>query len=224
MELKECLDSYQRVQPELDTLPLDELQVINLDVPKVVMRVLRVIPAIQALRAEFATLPGMNLERLDNLGDYARALAYAHACYRNAAAGSDRASKLAIELVAVRNTLQCDAVALAKRGILLEACVLSLRGGSGYKKIAGEGTERIQRSYGDAPARLHLAPARVWRGPPRHRVSAAGAWRRGTGRPVSLARSRRPSDQPATHERRTRARTLTGSRRRSVRWRSRCRS
>jgi hypothetical protein len=130
--------AFERVKPELDRISLSELQVINLDVPNVVARVLEAVPAIHALRAEFATLPGVNMEGFDKLPDYAHALAHAHMSYIEATTRSERVSKVAGELVAVREALRWDALTLAKRNILDQTTVTNLRRGNGYRSAAFE--------------------------------------------------------------------------------------
>lgn len=130
--------AFERVKPELEGISLGELHVINLDVPTVVARVLKAVPAIHALRAEFTTLPGVNMEGFDKLRDYAHALAYAHTRYLEATTRSARVSKVAGELVAVREALQWDALTLAKRNILDRTILTNLRRGNGYRNAAFE--------------------------------------------------------------------------------------
>ncbi|HEY3497821.1 MAG TPA: hypothetical protein VGK73_24150, partial [Polyangiaceae bacterium] len=96
------------------------------------------LPEIRAMRPEFAALQGFDLARFDKLRDYALAVGHAHAMYRAAAGPNGGLAELAEEVMELRDMLQADATALAKRRILDENQVSKLRGGSGYKTVAFE--------------------------------------------------------------------------------------
>lgn len=134
----EFVAGFKRVEAEIRAISDRELQIINIDVPGAVATVLGALPEIRALRSELTALPGFDLPRFDKLRDYALALGHTHAMYRAASGPSDGVTELAERVSNLRDILQADATALAKRGILDEGQVLKLRSGSGYKNIAFE--------------------------------------------------------------------------------------
>jgi hypothetical protein len=143
---------FQRVESELRALPEQELEALNLDVPSAVATVLGALPEIRRYREQLAALPGFDLASFDKLDDYANALAHSHAMYRSASAPADGVSDLAEELGELRDVLQTDALALAKRKILDETRVMKLRSGNGFKNIAFEvvGLVGLFREHWDA--------------------------------------------------------------------------
>jgi hypothetical protein len=134
----EFVEGFRRVEAEIRAVPDNELISINVDVPSAIASVLGTLPELNALRPQFAGLIGFDLTRVDKLRDYALALGHTHAMYRAAAGPSDGLSAMANELIELRDVLQADAMALAKRKVLDEAQVTKLRSGVGYKNIAFE--------------------------------------------------------------------------------------
>ena len=143
---------FQRVEAEIQAVTERELMPVNVDVQSAVATVLGALPEIRALRDTFAQLMGFDIARFDKLRDYTLALGHTHAMYRGAAGPSDGLTALADNVTALRDVLEADAVALAKRKILDEAQVNKLRGGSGYKNIAFEvaGLVGLFREHWDA--------------------------------------------------------------------------
>jgi hypothetical protein len=137
-EATEFADGFKRVEAEIRALPEAELVPVNIDVQGAVTTVLGALPELSALRPELVELKDFDLASFDKLRDYSLALGYTHAMYRVAAGPSDSLTALATELTELRDMLEADATALAKRGILDEAQVSKLRDGSGYKNIAFE--------------------------------------------------------------------------------------
>jgi hypothetical protein len=129
---------FARVEAEVRAVPESAVISINIDVPSAVATVLGSLPAINGFRDKYAQLLGFDLVRFDKLRDYTLALAHTHAMFRAATGPSDGVSDLADQVAALRDMLQADAMALAKRKILDEAQVMKLRGGSGYKNMAFE--------------------------------------------------------------------------------------
>lgn len=78
----------------------------------------------------------MDITQLDKLRDYAFALARAHSAYRSAVSPSDPNGAIADELIAIRDLLVTDALALGKRKLLDLNIVDKHRSGLGYKAIA----------------------------------------------------------------------------------------
>ena len=137
-EAGEFAAGFQRVEAEIGQVQEREIVTVNLDIPVAVTIVLGSLPEIRALRAELAELKGFDIARFDKLRDYTLAVGHAHAMFRAANGPSDTLTELAEEVAELRDVLQADATALAKRRILDEQQVIQLRGGSGYKGIAFE--------------------------------------------------------------------------------------
>src|SRR5689334_14176880 len=137
-EAGEFAAGFQRVEAELSQVEERDIVAVNLDVPGAVAMVLGSLPEIRALRPELAELKGFDLARFDKLRDYTLAVGHAHAMFRAASGPNDTLTELAEEVAELRDVLQADATALAKRRILGEQQVIQLRGGSGYKGIAFE--------------------------------------------------------------------------------------
>jgi hypothetical protein len=148
----EFASGFQRVEAEIQAVSERDLMPVNVDVQSAVATVLGALPEIRALRGTFAQLLGFDLVRFDKLRDYTLALGHTHAMYRAASGPSDGLTALADSVIALRDVLEADAVALAKRKILDEAQVTKLRGGSGYKNIAFEvvGLVGLFREHWDA--------------------------------------------------------------------------
>jgi len=134
----EFVAGFRRLEAEIRAVGEQELEPINLDVPSAVATVLGALPEIRAFRGEVSELAGFDLLHFDRLRDYALALAHTHSMYRAASGPIDGLTELAEEAAELRDTLQSDAAALAKRRILDSGAVSRLRGGNGYKNIAIE--------------------------------------------------------------------------------------
>lgn len=130
-------ETYERILPELQQLLLDELTIINLDIPSVVATTLGALPEIRALRSEVKKqLPDFDLAAFDKLEDYAFTLNEAHMRYLTATQPADDLDALSAEANALRETLFADASALARRGLLDGNKLKELRGPNGYKNLA----------------------------------------------------------------------------------------
>jgi hypothetical protein len=142
---------FARVEAEVRAVPESSVLAINIDVPSAVATVLGALREIRGFRDQFAQLLGFDLVRFDKLRDYTLALAHTQTMFRVASSPSDGVSDLADQVAALRDTLQADAMALAKRKILDEGQVMKLRGGSGYKNMAFEvaGLVRLFRDHWD---------------------------------------------------------------------------
>jgi hypothetical protein len=134
----EFVAGFQRVEGEVRAVTENELLHINIEVPGAVATVLGALPEVRAFRGEMSQLAGFDLKRFDKLRDYTLALGHTHAMYRAASGPADGVTELAEEVSALRDTLQADAAALARRGILDLGTVNKLRAPSGYKNIAFE--------------------------------------------------------------------------------------
>ena len=137
-EAGEFAAGFQRVEAEFPQIEERDLVPVNIDIPGAVATVLGSLPEIRALRPELAELRGFDLARFDRLRDYTLAVGHAHAMYRAATDPSNALTELAEEVMQLRDVLQADATALAKRRLLDESQTSKLRGGSSYKGAAFE--------------------------------------------------------------------------------------
>jgi len=137
-DASEFAAGFQRVEAELRAVSERELLPINIDVPSAVATVLGALPALKALRSTFAQLLGFDVARFDKLRDYTLALGHTHAMFRAAAGPNGGLADLFGQVATLRDMLQADALALAKRKIIDEAQVKKLRSGNGYKNVAFE--------------------------------------------------------------------------------------
>jgi hypothetical protein len=70
-------ESFKRLEPELAAMSPDEIVPINLDITSAVTTILGVVPRLKVHRDGIRSrLPDFDLDRLDRLEDYARALSY----------------------------------------------------------------------------------------------------------------------------------------------------
>jgi hypothetical protein len=161
-------ETFARLLPELQALPLDELLVINLDVPSAVATTLGSLPEIRALRPQIIEdLPKFDVGAFDKLEDYATALNYAHAQYLTATQPATDLDAVSAESTALRETLFVDATALAHRGFIDGNRLRELSGPNGYKNLATdllmlasvlrEGLPQIQGRSGVQVAELDRA-------------------------------------------------------------------
>lgn len=131
---KEVLAKFK---PEFEAVGDTELTPINLDVPSAVATVLGALPEIRAHRAEMQkALPELNLDRVDNLENYAIALNEAHGAYLAAIEPSSELKAVIAEATELRETLLTDAQALVRRGLVDAQQLVELKGPVGYKNLA----------------------------------------------------------------------------------------
>lgn len=129
---------FERVEHDMGELAPTDLEVVNLDVPRVVATVLGVWPGVLELRAGVASLPAFDLARFERIRDYALALGYWHTRHVAAAKRMADLRPRAEELMRLRNILHADALALTKRQLLQREEVQRLRIGKGYQNLTTE--------------------------------------------------------------------------------------
>jgi hypothetical protein len=130
-------DTFARLLPELEALPLDELVAINLDVPSAVATTLGSLPKIRALRGQIVEqLPAFDVAAFDKLEDYALALNYANVQHLTANQPADDLDAVLTEGTTLRETLLMDAMALSRRGFIDGNRLKELNGPNGYKNLA----------------------------------------------------------------------------------------
>lgn len=125
---------FERVRQEIEAIPKNDLEPINLAVGGVVQTVLGTIPALRPLRGELQTLGPFDLRVFDKLHDYALALGHTHAQHRCANGTPD--TSLVKQLIATRERFHAEARVLVLRGILDGARVNVLRSGNSHQGIA----------------------------------------------------------------------------------------
>jgi hypothetical protein len=152
-------ETYARLLPELQTLSVDELLFINVDIPSAVATTLGALPEIRALRAEIeAKLQDFDLAAFDKLEDYAFTLNHAHTRYVSATQPADDLTAITEEGSTLRDTLLGDATALARRGLIDGNRLKDVKTVPGYKNLAtdlgvladvlGESWDKIQGKTG----------------------------------------------------------------------------
>lgn len=127
---------YKQIQPEFQTLRLDELVAVNLDIPAAVTTVVGACPEVFRLVPQIEKeLPLFDVASLKKLELYAMALSHANTLYYLASQPSDPLQPLAEEGTRLREVLVADATALVQRGFLDGNRLKELRGSKGYKNL-----------------------------------------------------------------------------------------
>lgn len=130
-------DAYKRVEADLAALDPQDLVQVNLDVTAAITTVLGVLPEVKGLREQIAQhLPTFDLAAFDKLEDYTLALHSAQTGYLTATQPPDDLVQLSAEATKVRDRLHKDAQALAAHGLVDEAPLAQVKGGTGYKVMA----------------------------------------------------------------------------------------
>lgn len=130
-------DAYERLLPEFQSLPDDELVGINLDIAATVSTVLSVTPRLTGLIARIAEeLPEFALSLVSKLEQYAMALSHAHTRFSLTSQRSDALRPVLEEGRTLRATLLADAGALVQRGHLREARLKEIKGTRGHLNLA----------------------------------------------------------------------------------------
>jgi hypothetical protein len=117
-EAEAYLSAFLRVQPELLALPPARLLPVNLNVLDAITTSTGAWRKIQALRPRLATLPELDLVRIDKLLDYTHALMHLHIACRARARYRSPVTALAEKARVRFDQLFTDALALAKRGLM----------------------------------------------------------------------------------------------------------
>lgn len=124
-------EAFDQLFPEIEAVPLDELEPVNLDVRAVVMTVLGVGARIGPLREAMLCLPP-DQGAIDKLPAYASALAHAQALYKIQAVPPNTLAEKAKRARLLRDLLFSDALVLVKRGVLDGRILASLKRTTGY--------------------------------------------------------------------------------------------
>ena len=132
-------EPYQRLRGELDALPRDDVEEVNLDLTTAIALVFGVLPQLTIHRdAIEKQLPGFDLARFDKIEDYTMALSYTNTLHATATRPVDGLVELHDDGVKLRSTLQADITALIARGFINPASTKSYTGLAGYKNVASD--------------------------------------------------------------------------------------
>ncbi|MBN1606708.1 MAG: hypothetical protein JW940_08740 [Polyangiaceae bacterium] len=129
--------TYQRLLPEIEALPADDVMQVNVDIPSAVTTVLGSLPELRDIRPEIQRqLPEFDLASFDKIEDYTLSLTYANAQYLIAISPPEDLQATGSEGTVLRATLHADVMALVQRGHIDGDQIKQLKGGNGYKNIA----------------------------------------------------------------------------------------
>jgi hypothetical protein len=132
-------EPYQRLRGELDALPQDDVEEVNLEVKTLVALVFGVLPRLIAHRdAIVKQLPGFDIARFDKIEDYAMALSYTNTLHATATRPVDGLAELNDEGIKLRSTLQGDITALIARGFIHPESIKNYTALTGYKNVASD--------------------------------------------------------------------------------------
>jgi hypothetical protein len=148
----ETAAAYERVRPDLDALPTEEVGRITANVPSVVATVFGALPAIEALADDIRGLPHIDHARLGKLRDDNLALYHVGVLAMHLPEGKALISTLMAEASPLRARLLLSAEVLAIYGLVDAAHVASIRSGAGQLDTANDLTAlaRLFRAGGDA--------------------------------------------------------------------------
>lgn len=128
---KEAALAFARLETEIEALPPDQVQPVNLDVPRAVAVAIGAAPHIHALRARLVDeLPRFPIRYADEIATYAMAAWFAHLLALPATAEGQLAALLE-EATPLRADLLVAAEALAHKGYFDAKVVAAIREGRG---------------------------------------------------------------------------------------------
>lgn len=127
-------EAFDRLRREIEAVPPGELEPVNLDVRAVVMTVLGVWAKIGPLRKAMRCLP-LDQSAIDQLPEYAQALAHAQALYKIQAVPPNILAEKARLARTLRDLLFSDASALVKRGVFDGRALGSMKRTTGYGRV-----------------------------------------------------------------------------------------
>jgi hypothetical protein len=132
-------EPYRRLLSELEGLPQDDVDDVNVDVATAVAMVFGVLPQLSTYRDIIVKqLPGFDINRFDKIEDYTMTLSYTHTLHATATRPVDGLVELNEEGSKLRATLQGDITALIARGFIHPAAIKSYTGLTGYKNVASD--------------------------------------------------------------------------------------
>lgn len=130
--------ALNQVRPSMEKLGREELLQVNVD-PFVAIATARgALPQIMKYRDKIVVLPDFDRANLDELETYARAAQFTQNMLLAASAPPEHFAALVAECSTLRDTLLNDATALARRGLIPEAPLQTLKGTTGHKNVASD--------------------------------------------------------------------------------------
>ena len=130
--------AFDEVRPELETIPDDELRIINLDVVHAAEIVLGASGRIERLLPALARLPDVDMGRIERLRLYAGALLHTHLLTKDPVEPDPRLRRMLAEASMLRADLLVVAEALGHLGLLSAVRVAEIRSGQGHRDTAND--------------------------------------------------------------------------------------
>jgi hypothetical protein len=129
-------EAYDRMLPEIRAVDPSDLVPLNIDVQTAYTTVIGALPNLRSVAADIqAAVIGFDPKSLDQLEDYARALASAHAICNMASTPTESLPALAQAGAEIRENLLNDATALARRRLIDGERLKALKGPVGYRNL-----------------------------------------------------------------------------------------
>lgn len=129
--------AFDQLLPTYQAIPLEQLLVINVDIPTAVTTVLGALRTLRGMSAEIQkVVPEVDLAAINLLETYAYALSWAHGRVLSEGEGTNALLALVTEGTALRDTLMSDVNALAKRGLIDGSRLQETQGPVGYRNLS----------------------------------------------------------------------------------------
>jgi len=130
-------NAFNQLLPTYQAIPLEQLLVINVDIPTAVTTVLGALRTLRAMSADIQkVVPEVDLAAINQLETYAYALSWAHGRVLSEGEGTNALLALVTEGTALRETLMSDVNALAKRGLIDGSRLQETQGPVGYRNLS----------------------------------------------------------------------------------------
>lgn len=125
-----------RATPDVDDVPDSEVEKVTRDIGKVAVTVLGVMRVIPPYVPQLATMPGLDMVRVQKLGDYAVALMYWHASTTFAAPPKPELIAMLERAIVLRQRTLHDLGALVRHELLAPVLIEEFGSGNSYLKVA----------------------------------------------------------------------------------------
>lgn len=129
-------EAFARALPASQALSVEELALINIDLPSAIGTTLGKLTGILALRDKAKALPDFDVTAFEQLETYMLATGHAHSLFLGVSTAPEAIFELNEKGLKLRNTLYTDAVALAGRGLIGGDRIAELKANVGYKNLA----------------------------------------------------------------------------------------
>lgn len=125
-----------RVAADLDALPDDVVEQVNLDIPTVVTRALGFWPVLNNHIEAMGALPGFDVARIAKLRDYALALSYWQGCAMGASATPVELTAKVERAIAMREQILTSLTTLASYNVLDASSLARFGGSIAHRRVA----------------------------------------------------------------------------------------